>query len=369
MSNKMIDIIKNVFEDLKSNITEDYYISSILDIKRMINPNPEFGDKISDILQFSKYKIYNMTKMIKCMVFFYENNYYMLYPYDLQLTNDWKYASEEYFVEGFGLIAISNSFLIPHKNKSYEIYNNIFGSSMSKFDYCDIVCFYQDYTIVKSDIALNELVYTDDIYRITGLFISKNIKYTNTILSKKTYDNIFLLLNLKSSRCISSCIIRCLDSSLLDHCFLELYRCLEFLFYLQISFNIKEKYDDTDLNSIINLVANREIIKREQDTLEAVIKNIDSSCSIENFIEFMEKHNYIDSSQTTNKCNAIATHIYDLRCRTAHLSYLHKYIPTDYNWELLIENLSNLIYNIYNKLDSQIINICDENRIWNEINI
>lgn len=368
MSNRMIDIIENVFKDLKSNITEDDYISFISDKKIMINPNASFGYEISNILQCSKYKIYNMTHSIKCILFSYENIYYLLYPYDLIVDQSFNETKESFF-EGFGLIAISNSFLLPYQNKSYEIYNNIFGSTLTKFDFKDIVCFYQPYTIIKNDIDLFELSYIEDIYRFSGLLFSKNIKYNNTILSENTYKNIIALLNLKSSRCIATCIIRCLDSSLLDHCFLELYRCLEFLFYIQISFNIIEKYTDTELNPVISLVSNREIIKREQDTLESVIKNAEHSSSIDDFIQFMTLNHFLDSSQDINKYHSIATYIYDLRCRTAHLSYNHEYIPTDYNWESLIENLSNLIYNIYNKLDSQIIDICITNNIWNNIDI
>lgn len=368
MSNKMIDIIENVFKDLKSNITEDDYISSITDKKRMINPNDLFGNEISHILQHSKYKIYNMTHTIKCILFSYDNIYYLLYPYDLVIDQLF-YETKESFVEGFGLIAISNSFLLPYQNKSYEIYNNIFGSTLTKFDFKDIVHFYKPYTIIKNNMELIELNYIEDIYRISGLLFSKNINYSNAVLSDNTYKNIIALLNLKSSRCISACIIRCLDSSLLDHCFLELYRCLEFLFYIQISFNIIEKYTGTELNPVISLVANREIIKREQDTLEAVIKNAESSSSIDNFLEFMTLNNFLDSSQDINKCHSIATYIYDLRCRTAHLSYKHEYIPIEYNWKLLIENLSDVIYNIYNKLDSKIIDICVTNNIWNIIDL
>jgi|GluameStandDraft_1065615.scaffolds.fasta_scaffold71688_1 hypothetical protein len=53
---------------------------------------------------------------------------------------------------------------------------------------------------------LFELSYIEDIYRFSGVLFSKNIKYNNTILSENTYKNIIALLNLKSSRCIATCM-------------------------------------------------------------------------------------------------------------------------------------------------------------------
>lgn len=371
MSNNMINIVENVFENLKQSITDDDYIANISNSKRMIRPNSQYGKEICNILQHSKFQIFNMSQSIKCMILCYENCFYLLYPYDIILNKYWAYEYDEKFMEGFGLIAISQSFLIPYEGKSYEIYNNIFGSSLKEFDFKDVACFYQNYTIIKVDPEINELVYIEDIFRLTGMFFSANRIYTSHILSDKTYENLSLLLNLKSSRCIASCIIRCYDSSVLDHCFLELYRCLEFLFYIQISFDITNKYNDINLNSILNLIVNREIIKREQDTLEAVIKHIDSYPSINEFINFLLENQYFSFSQETeiNKCHVIAVHIYDLRCKTAHLSYKHEYIQSDYKWITLIELLSKLVYDVYNNLDSKIIDICSTNNIWDEINI
>lgn len=371
MSNKMINIIENVFKDLKSNVIEDEYIK-IQDKTLRINPNSICGDEISKILQHSKTKIFNMSHSIKCMIIFYDDCYYLMYPYYLELNEYWTCVNQESFQEGFGLIAISESFLFPYKDKSYEIYNKIFASTLSNFDFIDIACFYQKYTIIKDIPELNELIYLEDIYRLTGLFLTNNLIFTSNVLTPKTYSTINSLLCLKSSRCISSCIIRCLDSYLLDHCFLELYRCIEFLFYIQISFDITKKYTESNLNSIINLVSNREIVRREQDTLEAIIKNIDKTYVIDDFFNFLVNNAYItvpqesdfNSNKEINKCHFIALHIYDLRCKTAHLSYNHEYIPFDYKWQALIELLSNLVFNIYTDLDQKLNDICDSNNIW-----
>ena len=361
MSNTIDKIVNKVFENLESKcFIELPYLTK----KRYIHPHQdiEINTKIKNVLKSAKYKVINMSYSVKCMIVFYDDIYYLIYPYDLDCFSFGMLILSEEFKISFGILAMSEDLLIPYDDISFKIYNYILESSLNCFDFEDISCFYKKYTIVE----LNDISFKEDIYRITGLILSNNLSFTTNILSRITYNNLFLLLNLESSRCISTCIVRCLDSSLLDHCFLEIYRCIEFLFYIQTAIDISKKYNNDNLYLLIDLVYNREIAHTERDSLYAIIKNINDSYCINEFYDFLISNKYVDVSE--NKHHTISEHIYDLRCKTAHLRYKHEYIVSDYKWNKMIEYFSALVYKIYSLLNDTILNICNNNSNWDNIN-
>lgn len=361
MSNTIDKIIDKVFNNLEAKSAKELPYSTT---KRYITKHSksEINSKIMDILKNAKYKVIYMTRSIKCMIVFYEDNYYLVYPFDLDCFNFGTLTFTEELRISNGILAMSEDLFIPYDNISFNIYNNILGSTLNSFNFEDLICFFKPYSIVE----LNELIFKEDIYRITGLILSNNQMYTANILSEITYNNLFLLMNLESSRCISNCIVRCFDSSLFDHCFLEIYRCVEFLFYLQTAIDISVKYNNANLYLLIDLVYDREIIHTERDSLYAIIKNINDSYCIDEFYNYLISNNYVNSS--VNKHHTISEHIYDLRCKTAHLRYRHEYITTNYNWNKTIEYFSALIYKIYLSLNDVILNICNNNSDWDSIN-
>ncbi len=137
-------------------------------------------------------------------------------------------------------------------------------------------------------------------------------------------------------------------------------------FYLQTAIDISVKYNNANLYLLIDLVYDREIIHTERDSLYAIIKNINDSYCIDEFYNYLISNNYVNSS--VNKHHTISEHIYDLRCKTAHLRYRHEYITTNYNWNKTIEYFSALIYKIYLSLNDVILNICNNNSDWDSIN-
>lgn len=362
MSNKYTEFISEVFVNLEKNAINDLPIPKK---ERYINPYyiKEKNDYIIDILKYAKFKIFKMSTNISCMCICYKSIYYLVFPYDF---GDVDYAiliNDDIFNISFGILAISQSLLLPIKENSFDIYDKILASELEHFDFDDIVLYYKNYTIFE----MNSLMYIEEIYRFTGSILIKNLSYTSNILTQNTYNNLSKLLAFESTRSISICIIRCLDSYLLDHCFLEIYRCVEFLFYLQIAFDISEKYENSDLNLIIDLVYKREIIHKEQDTLESLIKNIKNSDLIDGFYDFLINNGYANHQINSNKYHVIAEHIYDLRCKTAHLKYRHEYVHSNYKWDILIENFSSLVLIIYELLDEKILQICRENNVWKDI--
>lgn len=361
MSNTIDKIIDKVFNNLESRSVSNLPYSTK---KRYINQHSEIkiNNKIIDILKNVKYKTIDMSYSIKCMVSFYEDIYYLVYPFDLECFNFGTLTITEEFKIGFGILAMSEDLLIPYDNISFKIYNNILDSSLDSFNFEDLICFFKQYSIIE----LNELLFKEDIYRLTGLILSNNLIYTANILSENTYNNLFLLMNLESSRCISACIVRCFDSSLFDHCFLEIYRCVEYLFYLQTAIDISKKYNNASLYLLIDLVYDREITHTERDSLYAIIKNINDSYCIDEFYDYLISNNYISGS--INKHHTISEHIYDLRCKIAHLRYRHEYIIPNYNWIITIEYFSALVYKIYLSLNDIILNICNNNSDWDSIN-
>lgn len=361
MSNKVTDIIKKVFVNLEEHIPPGLPIYQPKDMFISKNRIPEINTKLMDILKYTKYKKIIVSNNMTFLLLLYDNNYYIVYSFDLECPDLGEIIIAEEFIVAFGTIAISENILVSHEDASFKIYNNIFASSINEFDFNDISCFYRKYTIIK----LNEIKFKEDIYRFTGLILINNLYWTSNVLTLRTYKNLLYILNLESSKSISMCIIRCLDSALLDHCFLEIYRCIEYLFYIQTAIDISDKYSTADLFLLIDLVYNKEIINTERDSLYALIKNINDTYCIDEFYDFLESNNYI--SPSTNKHHSISEHIYDLRCKTAHLKYKHEYIIFSYKWDKTIEYFSALVYAIYSSLNRKILYICKNNDGWDNI--
>lgn len=366
MSNSLDTIFKKIFVNLEEKAYKDS--SLIFTPENMfINPHPidKIDNKITNILKTSKYTIFNILHNIKVMFLSYNDDYYLFYPIDLNCFDFGDLVYEDEFVIGFGIIAISEDLLLPHEDISLLIYDTILASSTNSFDFNEISRFFKKYTIIK----LTEINYKEDIYRYTGLLLADNLSNSSKILSPKIYDNLSKILNLESSRCIATCIIHCLDSQLLDHCFLEIYRCIEFLFYLQTAIDITNKYESKELYLIIDLVYDREIIHSERDSLYDIIKNVNDSFCINDFYDFLANNNYIEksSSDAPNKHKIISGYIYDLRCKIAHLKYKYEQVDSNYDWITTIEFFTDMVYKIYLSLNEQILKICSDNNNWTNI--
>lgn len=377
MSQNMISIVEKVFKNLKTDIVNEVSLSAIPNKIYKLRPNANYADEVSDILQRSKYKIIIISSKIKCLLFSYRNEYYLLYPYDFDYGNYGNFVDGEPFVEGFGIIALSLSFLIPYPEKEFQILNEVFASDNNEFDYKCIAKFYKPFVLIKDTSKNIELCYTQDITRITALFLVKNSNFISLDLSTNTTSNFSELLLLKSSRNISDCIIRCLDSVSYEYCFLELYRCVEFLFYIQIAQNIIKKYKIKPklFDKIIDLVVEREIIKRENETLLSLFHIINENDVIQ-FYNFLLSCKYIDEPKKDKNGNEnidyysiTSSYIYKLRCRIAHFSYKHEIISSTYNWYELLEYFSTIVLNIYKNLNDTIIDLCESNNDWTPITL
>lgn len=377
MSQKMINIVEKVFKNLKSDIINEVPINAIPDKIYKLIPNVNYADEVSDILQRSKYKMFTISSKIKCLLFSYRNEYYLLYPYEFEYGNYGNFIDDEPFIEGFGIIALSLSFLIPFPERGFQILNEVFASDGNEFNYNCIAKFYKPFVLIKDTSKNIEICYIQDITRITALFLVNNNDFINLNLSTKTIKNFSEMLLLKSSRNISECIIRCLDSVSYEYCFLELYRCVEFLFYIQIAQNIIKKYNIKQklFNKIIDLVVEREIVKRESETLLSLFHILNKNDIIQ-FYNFLLSHNYVDEPKKDRNGNEnvdfysiTSSYVYKLRCRIAHLSYKHEIISSTYNWYEYIEYFSTIVLNIYKSLDDTIINLCEENNDWTLITI
>lgn len=82
-----------------------------------------------------------MTRSIKCMIVFYEDNYYLVYPFDLDCFNFGTLTFTEELRISNGILAMSEDLLIPYDNISFNIYNNILGSTLNSFNFEDLICF------------------------------------------------------------------------------------------------------------------------------------------------------------------------------------------------------------------------------------
>ena len=367
MSNNMISVIENIFNDLKSHMNVE--LSNRDFGTKIIVPNEQFKDKLIDILKNAKIRIVKLSSTMGCISILYDDEYYFLYPKDIDFNGLGELINDEYYIEGFGLFAISNSFLLSYENKSYEIYNEIFASENSDFYFEDIKKFYHPYSIIKDVSHGNDFKYIQDIYRMLAIISLQNSDLIPLKFEEKFYLNLNNLLLLESSRSIANCVARCIESTLYEHCFLEMYRCIEFLFTIQISLKVQEKHH-LPFDDVINLVTEREIIKREPDTLLSIFREIEE-LPIKEMYNFLLKSNYIDKQkmdkdgkENVDVYSVVSIYVYNIRCRIAHYSYKHSSISSEFNWGEFLIYLSNIILHIYIKMNNIIVELCEKNNDW-----
>lgn len=413
MSRKFITSIEKIFWYLESKI----YIEDkprIIDAKKRLIYPPheslmESNGKVlsntnikSKILINDKESVYGLTL---------EEKSYVLMPGTSELEDIFspgfstKISDADDFADGLKLLAMSEM-LIPLKpdiERSLKLIDKIFGLGTNEkneiYYYIDqIVSFYTEFEVWEVDSEIYNINVESDLYRLYIIWRISNEKDQGEKhgfalnFSYGILEQLVKLSQNQNSKYISKVLFRAITSTNWEHCYLELYRCLENLYtvyhidYLKgrlhsdtldianslegMGFKSREVYDVTKIFGKINI--NQHLLRDlkekvfeldvssskidiNQEVLsalkEAVIKQKDSTHLDMDLLNrlregFKKVKNNSDDLLKINK--QMAEKLYTIRCNIAHLKYRHDHVNFNENqWQRIIFVILNIIEELY----------------------
>ena len=213
-------------------------------------------------------------------------------------------------------------------------------------------------SLIRVDESRFQLQFVEDfnrLYAILALWRRRNLpQYTNGALA-----NLLLFL---SSRSISASIINSIEGQIQEYTFLQLYQCLEYLFILNNGFEISKKHHIPKKVSVDIVSKNNLKISEEASLIHLFRDNIETDKMQLFYDNFSQK-----SSTPHDTFKWAATYIYRIRCCIAHLRYNQDNTLRDLAWDKLIAITSDIILSAYQKLDTEIIEICMAKNIWTPV--
>ncbi|MDU0812519.1 hypothetical protein [Bacillus siamensis] len=417
MARNIIDTIKKIFKNLESQISDEDKLRISPAKKRSISPPlPKYIDSNMKVLKNCKvsYKLLlNDNTSIFGLTF--DNKTYVLIQGESLLENGFspgflvKSSDASSFADGFKLFSISEELvtLNPDSDLSLNLIDRLFGLVPDEqlnieYNINDILAFYSEFEVWEIDNEIFDIKNENDLYRIYILWRISNEKELADShkfplkLQYTTLEQFVKLTQNSNSKHVAKVLYRAISSTSWEHCYLELYRCIENLYtvyhidYLQdrlktdtnniassledIGFKSREGKDVIRIFRKLNI--NQYLLKRlkeevfdnktsekiiiSQDTLKSlkklVLENKMSKSEDDISLLFGKLEKEFNESSNENLSGItekMAEKLYEIRCNIAHLKYKHNHVNfNDKQWNEIIFSILSIIeelYDIYGK--------------------
>ena len=266
---------------------------------------------------------------------------------------------------GMGILLANNDVIhIKTAISGYQIYDKFFAFEEEMEYECrevlEIFDSYLVYEIVEDDFILK---YKEDINRLLCALLIKSsfFKYDNAFV-----DIAFDIFILESSRCIIPMFDTILQTKKNDIIFLQLYRCLEYLYIIQRAWYISEKYN-MEIRDTLDMLNNENIRYPEASSIKDLILRYCSKDIIDEYCYYLERNADISIDNDENKMRKVAEYIYITRCKIAHYKYGQVKLSDE---ETLYESniiLCKMVKEVYQKIDEEIVKLNEELQSWEEL--
>ncbi|MDA2671289.1 hypothetical protein PDQ76_21010 [Bacillus cereus] len=412
MARHIIKTITNIFYNLQKNISDEDKIRIILAEKRIIAPsNLEYvsenievlkkGNVINKVLLNYETNIYGLT---------FNGRTYVLISGESHLEDGFspgflsKVTEDEQFADGFKLIAMAEG-LLDIKSEidlSLNLVDKIFGLNPNDkqeviYDINEILSFYPQFEVWEIDSKVFDISNENDLYRIYILWRISNEKekvdrhkFSLDFLYNTLEQYVKLTQNPNSNH-IAKVLFRAVSSTSWEHCYLELYRCIEKLYTIYHIDNLQKQlktdtshiadalddigFKSREINDVTRLFkkisTNQYLFKKLK---EEVFNNKISSEKISLSQEMLNNLKELVVSKTTKSDSELdfvfnklkkefernaddnlieitekmAERLYTIRCNIAHLSYKHNHLDyDDRQWNEIIFIILNIIEELY----------------------
>jgi len=365
MSRNVKKTIGNIFTILKSYIP-DGDTHRIADCKKRTLQKDSNAEQGFAFVEKSKIMPFSYgTAML--MLFIYGGQKYILMKSEYISSircRDLRYVTDIPLLQAAGIIAMSENMLnlrvgitpltIIDKCLGIESDNQ---EMTVEFHFDDIANLFCPYDLIIIDDANFQLEFFEDLARLYAyIAIDNNVPHIDNraaILSEMLLTN--------GSRSIAIPLINFMESNSLEFSFLQLYRCLEYLYIINDSIRISEKHN-IDCSTAALIISENALRTWESDRLYNLL-----NCGVVALTNSVE-HAYDDvialDNPNVNKVKSVSETIYDIRCRIAHLRYNHNTINPELELRQWIGYMIEHICLLFINFDESINRICVDNNAW-----
>ena len=276
-----------------------------------------------------------------------------------------KYVSDREILDGIGVLMFIDGMITVNEDQTgYVIFDRFFGFEEDRRYECeDLFNVIQNYVVFEFDDQDIDIHYMEDLERLSYMLYFENLSE-----KKELYSDIYHILELNSSKCIVSILGNIAKTNGSSNIFLQLYRCLEYLFIICKALEFSEKHELKDSLSKIILVLDKEKIRfAESGCLHLIINKYGASEIINEYYNYIDKNVRHGVSRSENKVQTVCDYIYSTRCKIAHYKYGQEEILDSNTLRESIIILCKLVKSIFEKLDDVLMEINTELEIFREI--
>lgn len=269
---------------------------------------------------------------------------------------------------GIGILLFNERMLtISNETTGYMVYDRIFGFTEDMEYECDVVFeMIQNYTLFEFDNQDFEMYYKEDLDRLLYMmFFYDNRDYGQNM---ELTSNILQILEMDSSKCIISIlgnIAQTRDASMI---FLQLYRCIEYLFIICKALDLSKKYDmEGETKKMVLMIDSEKIHFPENGCINQIICQYALSGVLEEYYDYV--CNYVNKNEikSEQKEKTVSDYIYATRCKIAHFKYGQEKISDAETLEKSNVILSKLVKSIFQELDDDLMKINKDLDTFSEI--
>lgn len=361
MSDTNIETIEKIFEILKERISDEYENKINKCKSRIIKPSDGSIRLKIDCLATAKILSYEVYRDKTVLIGIeYANIQYLIISERKNLDIN---EIENMFVrksiqdlivwEPLYLKALGEKLVPLNDNEDIEIelIDQIFGRPCEQnedvfYSFKEVYSFFEPmeiWEIIDDDFNIG---LKEDILRAYVLFYLKDSQNFNLLeFNEDTRDSLVLLTLNNANRHIIDVVSNAIQANYWNHCFLEMYRCIEKLFHL---YYVKCFVEEVMIDKEVAIRGFKKVLMypNERVTLLRLFSIITKN------ISKLEELNRIFSEQDSSPCDTsdskifekCASRVYDIRCNIAHLGFDTVPIELSNNkWNNLISCLTYLI--------------------------
>ena len=276
-----------------------------------------------------------------------------------------KYISEQEILDGIGvLMFIDGMITVNEEQTGYAIFDRFFGFEEDRRYECEVLFeVIQNYVVFEFDDQDIDIRYMEDLERLSYMLYFEN--FSEKI---ELYSDIYHILELNSSKCIVSILGNIAKTNGSSNIFLQLYRCLEYLFIICKALEFFKKHELQDELSKIVLVLDEEKIRfAENGCLHLIIDKYVTSEIINEYYNYVDKNVRHGETTSENKVQTVCDYIYSTRCKIAHYKYGQEEIFDSGTLQESIIILCKLVKSVFEKLDDVLMEINTELGVFSEI--
>lgn len=382
MAYNIIKVVSSLFEKLETKVdldSENAY--RVVECNRRIEED-QYSDLVEKTIRRAKCKIFDVGILDKYFIVEYNSNKYLVigehFKEERLSSLGIGMVDDNATKIACGMLAIYHNYIgIKEKFSCLDIIDQCLGIEPEEgeiifFNINNILYLYEEYAVLDLNSSAINLEYREDYNRINAYLMVDD--YLGK-LSENTCEYIKDLLLLDSSRSVAIPIIEALQSHFINHTYLGIYQCLEYLFIVNRALKYSSKYS-FELTNTVQMIIEEGIRMAERMDIKEVISKASFERAIKPFYDklILDSSNLGDEiiDEKESIIQKVSEMVYKVRCNIAHLKYRQENLSVMDNMKQLVENLIQITYSVYNEMNSQIIDLCSNTMSWKpmeEINL